>query len=54
MRNIEYYQEKYDKIVERATNLLKDQPSNREGMSKYMRRLTYLKGIIFALEDNKK
>ncbi len=53
MKNIEYYKDKYDKIVEKAINLLKYQPSNREGMSKYMRRLTYLKGIMFALEDKR-
>jgi hypothetical protein len=54
MRNIEYYQGEYDKIFEKATNLLRDQPANREKMSRYMRRLNYLKGIIFALKNNTK
>ena len=46
----EYQNEKYA-LVEKAEDLLVEQPSAVEEMSKIMFRLNYIKGILFALGE---
>ena len=46
----EYQNEKYA-LVKKAEDILVEQPSAVEEMSKIMFRLNYIKGILFALGE---
>ena len=51
MRTKEEYQNEKYALVEKAEDLLVEQPSAVEEMSKIMFRLNYIKGILFALGE---